>query len=104
LETTSWEAGAVLFFPDAQASSYMVGISAPLSAQTTLLTSWQMMQPQGVLSGNSTYQTQQIFSAALSQQLSARTNVYAYTSYGVNFGLVNTAQSFMLGVGIRHKF
>jgi len=94
----------VLFLPGAQASSYMVGLSAPLSGQTTLLASWQMMQPQGFLSGNQEYRTQQIYSAALTQQLSPRTNVYAYTSYGKNFGIVNFAESFIMGVGIRHKF
>lgn len=104
LSTISWDAGVVLFLPGAQASSYMVGLSAPLSGQTTLLASWQMMQPQGLLSGNLDYKTQQIYSAALTQQLSPRTNVYAYTSYGQNLGMINTAESFMIGVGIRHKF
>jgi len=104
LPVPSGIAGGVLFLPGAQSSSYMVGVTAPLAAQTTLLASWQMLQPQGILSGNAQFNAQQIYSAALTQQLSARTNVYTYVSYGQNYAMVNTAESFVLGLGVRHKF
>lgn len=104
LETASWVGGAVLFLPGTQASSTMLGVSVPLSGQSTLLASWQMMQPGGLFANDALYKTQQVYSAALSQQLSARTNFYAYTSYGQNYGMVNSAESFMVGVGMRHTF
>lgn len=104
LTTTSLAPGAMLFFPGARANSYLVGVTAPLSSQFTLLASWQMMQPQGILKSDSQFKTQQILSAALTQQLSVRTNLYTYASYGQNFAMINTAESFVFGVGIRHQF
>lgn len=104
LISTSWTPGAVLFLPGARASSYLVGVTAPLTSQVTLLASWQMMQPQGLLTGDAQFKAQQIYSAALTQQLSARTNLYTYISYGQNFAMINTAESFVFGVGIRHQF
>lgn len=104
LFSASWTPGAVLFLPGAQASSYLFGVTSPLTSQVTLLASWQMMQPQGVLSGDAQFKSQQIFSAALTHQLSARTNLYTYASYAQNFAMINTADSFVFGVGMRHKF
>ncbi len=104
LISTSWTPGAVLFLPGARASSYLVGVTAPLTSQVTLLASWQMMQPQGLLAGDAQFKTQQIYSAALTQQLSTRTNLYTYISYGQNFAMINTAESFVFGVGMRHQF
>ena len=104
LISTSWTPGAVLFLPGARANSYLVGVTAPLTADVTLLASWQMMQPQGILTADPQFKTQQIFSAALTQQISPRTNFYTYASYGLNFAMINTAESFVLGVGMRHQF
>lgn len=104
LITTSWAPGAVLFLPGARASSYLIGVTAPLSSRVTLLASWQMMQPQGIMTGDSQFKAQQIYSVALTQQLSARTNLYTYASYGQNFAMINTADSFVFGVGMRHQF
>lgn len=104
LVSASWTPGSVLFLPGARASSYMIGIQAPLSAQVNLLGSWQMMQPQGIFASDGQFKTQQILSAALTQQLSARTNLYTYASYAQNFAMINTSESFVFGVGMRHQF
>lgn len=104
LTSTSWTPGAMLFLPGASANSYLVGITAELTSQVTLLASWQMMQPQGMLTSDSQFKVQQILSAALTQQLSVRTNLYTYASYGQNFAMIHTAESFVFGVGIRHQF
>lgn len=104
LTTTSWTPGAALFLPGVRATSYLVGVTSPLTSQVTLLASWQMMQPQGILSSDAQFKAQQIFSAALTQQLTARTNLYTYICYGQNFGMINTAESFVFGVGMRHQF
>ena len=104
LTSASWTPGVVLFLPNARAYSYFVGVTAPLTSEVTLLASWQMMQPQGFLSGDAQLNTQQILSAALTQKLSVRTNLYTYASYAQNFAMINTAESFTFGVGIRHQF
>ena len=104
LTSTSWTPGAMLFLPGARANSYLVGVTAPLTSLVTLLASWQMMQPQGILTDDPQFKAQQILSAALTQQLSVRTNLYTYASYGQNFAMISTAESFIFGVGIRHQF
>jgi general bacterial porin, GBP family len=104
LTSTSLAPGVMLFLPGARANSYLVGVTAPLTSQFTLLASWQMMQPQGILTSDSQFKVQQILSAALTQQLSVRTNLYTYASYGQNFAMIHTAESFVFGVGIRHQF
>ena len=104
LLSASWTPGAVLFLPGVRANSYFVGVTAPLTSQVNLLASWQMMQPQGIMTSDPQFNTQQILSAALTQQLSVRTNIYTYASYGQNFAMINTAESFTFGVGIRHQF
>jgi general bacterial porin, GBP family len=104
LITATWVGGAVLFLPGAQTSSFMVGLTAALSQQTTLMASWQMQQPQGVFLRETAYANQQIYSAALSHKLSARTDVYSFASYGNNFGMIDTASSLVIGAGIRHTF
>lgn len=104
LTTTTLTPGAMLFLPGARANSYLVGVTAPLTSQVTLLASWQMMQPQGMLTSDLQFKTQQILSAALTQQLSVRTNLYTYASYAQNFAMINTAESFVFGVGMRHQF
>jgi len=104
LISTSWTPGAMLFLPGVRANSYFVGVTAPLTSQLTLLASWQMMQPLGMLTNDPQFNTQQILSAAFTQKLSVRTNLYTYASYGQNFAMINTAESFIFGVGIRHQF
>ena len=104
LTSASWTPGAVLFLPGVRANSYFVGITAPLTSQVNLLASWQIMQPKGIMTSDPQFNTQQILSAALTQQLSVRTNLYTYASYGKNFAMIDTAESFVFGVGIRHQF
>jgi predicted porin len=104
LTSTSLAPGVMLFLPGARANSYLVGVTAALTSQVKLLASWQMMQPQGMLTSDAQFKTQQILSAALTQQLSVRTNLYTYASYGQNFAMIRTAESFVFGVGMRHQF
>jgi predicted porin len=104
LISASWTPGAALFLPGVRANSYFVGVTAPLSSQFTLLASWQMMQPRGIMTSDPQFNTQQILSAALTQQLSVRTNLYTYASYGKNFAMIDSAETFVFGVGIRHQF
>ena len=84
-------------------TAYMLGSTMPLTSRAKLLASWQLMQPTGEYAeaGN---RTQQIFSLGYTYQFTARTNFYALASYAQNFAMVGTAQSSVVGVGIRHMF
>lgn len=104
LLTTSWSSGAALFLPGVQASSYMLGISAPLPHQMQVLASWQTMLPQGIYSGDGQLKAQQIYSMALTKRISAQTNLYTFISYAQNFAMISTADSLVAGVGFRLMF
>lgn len=104
LLTTSWSSGAALFLPGVQASSYMLGISAPLPHQMQVLASWQTMLPQGIYSGDGQLKAQQIYSMALTKRISTQTNLYTFISYAQNFAMISTADSLVAGVGFRLMF
>ena len=93
----------VLFAENYSSDSYLFGITAPFGQRGTVLASWQMMRPMGEYASLG-FKNQQIFSVGYTYELTARTNLYTYASYGQNFAMVETAQSSMVGVGIRHQF
>ena len=93
----------VLFAENYSSDSYLIGLTVPVSPRGTVLASWQMMRPMGEYAALG-FKNQQIVSVGYTHELTVRTNLYAYASYGQNFAMVETAQSSMIGVGIRHQF
>ena len=93
----------VLFAENFAGDSYLIGLVIPAGAQGNVLASWQMGRPVGEYAGLG-FKNQQIVSVGYTYQFTTRTNLYAYASYGQNFAMVETAQSSMIGVGIRHQF
>jgi general bacterial porin, GBP family len=103
LQTSS--AGAnILFAQGAKYNSYAVGAVVPTGADSNVLLSWQAMQPYGNLYTDSGLATQSIFSAAYVYNLSKRTELYVWGSYGNNFQTVSTAKSSVIGAGMVHFF
>ena len=94
---------AIWFGQNYSHTAFMLGSSVPLNSHAKLLASWQWMQPTGEYAeaGN---RTQQIISLGYTYQFTVRTNFYALASYAQNFAMVGTAQSSVVGVGIRHMF
>jgi predicted porin len=64
----------------------------------------QRLQPVGDLLPSSVTGAQMVYSAAYLYNFSRRTNLYTYASYGNNYAAIQTAQSTVVGVGIRHQF
>ena len=95
-------AGAA-FVPGYGSNSYFLGLATP-AQQTTLLASIQRMEPVGstLLSMDST--PQMIYSVGYLYNFTKRTNLYAYASYANNYAMVKSAQSTVVGVGLRHQF
>ena len=93
----------ILFAENYSRVSYLFGISIPFGQRGSVLASWQMAKPLDEYE-SSGFKNQSIASIGYTYTLTARTNVYAYASYGKNFASVETAQSSMIGVGIRHQF
>ncbi len=93
----------VLFGENFASDAYLVGLVIPAGARGSVLASWQMVKPAGEYASLG-FKNQQIASLGYTYLFTARTNLYAYASYGQNFAMVTSAQSSMVGVGIRHQF
>jgi len=85
-----------------KANSYMVGLTAPVGAGK-VFGSWQMVDPSNdKLTGGD--ETMNIFSLGYTYDLSKRTNLYVYGSYGKNWAFIDDAKTTAAAVGIRHRF
>jgi predicted porin len=92
-----------IFLAGAAANSMMLGMTVPLG-QASIVASVQRLQPVGDVIPNSLTAPQMVYSAAYLYNFSRRTNLYTYASYGNNYAAIQTAQSTVVGVGIRHQF
>lgn len=102
LSDTSLGSGA-LFLAGAAANSMMLGMTVPIG-EASILASVQRLQQVGDAVPSSLTAPQMIYSAAYLYNFSRRTNLYTYASYGNNYAAIQTAQSTVVGVGIRHQF
>ena len=92
-----------LFLAGAAASSMMLGMTVPIG-EASILASVQRLQQQGDAVPNTLTAPQMVYSAAYLYNFSRRTNLYTYASYGNNYAAIQTAQSTVVGVGLRHQF
>lgn len=85
-----------------RANSYLLGLSVPLGAQK-VFASWQHAYANNDhLTGGDA--TTNIYSVGYTYNLSRRTNLYAYASYGDNYAFQNDLRSIATAVGLRHQF
>lgn len=100
---------AALFFQDGAAlNSYQLGVTVPVGGATSVLASWQLVD-----SKVADVETAQVYSLGVKYDLSKRTSVFAYGSYGKNF-IVNSGYSYVVPgdvpnsktatIGIAHQF
>lgn len=83
-------------------NSTMLGATVPFGA-TALLASWQRADPNNAsLTGDDA--TMNVYSVGMTHDLSRRTNLYAYTSYGDNYAFNRDASNRNVVAGIRHRF
>jgi GBP family porin len=88
---------------DFKANSYLVGLTAPIGASSSLFGSWQHASPSSSnLTGDD--QTMNTYSVGYTYDLSKRTNLYALASYTHNFAFLADVNSTLGVVGIRHRF
>ena len=95
-------AGAA-FVPGYGSNSYFLGLATP-AEQTSLLASIQVMQPVGSTLLSIDTAPQMIYSVGYIYNMTKRSNFYAYASYASNYAMVKSAQSAVIGVGLRHQF
>ena len=86
-----------------KANATMVGATVPFGSATSVLSSWQRSDPNSArLTGDDA--TMNIYSVGLTHNLSQRTNLYAYTSYGDNYAFNRDARNRTVVAGVRHRF
>ena len=95
-------AGAA-FVPGYGSNSYFLGLATP-NEQTSMLASIQVMQPVGSTLLSMDTAPQMIYSVGYIYNMTRRSNLYAYASYASNYAMVKSAQSAVVGVGLRHQF
>jgi predicted porin len=98
----SWTNGGVLFTDGFGANSYLVGLTAPINAQSKAFASYQAANPTGNLTDSGAAQS--VYSVGYSYDFSKRTSAYAYASYANNYAMIDGVKSTALGVGVRHAF
>lgn len=92
-----------LFASGFRANSYMVGATIPIGPANTVMLAWQMADPSNAkLTGGD--KAMQILGAAYTYNLSKRTDLWIYGSYGKNYGFIDDVKSTAVGLGIDHLF
>ncbi|AHC49611.1 porin [Achromobacter xylosoxidans] len=91
--------GSYSYIDGFKANSYMLGATLPLGGASSLFGSWQHLA-----STDSDDPKMNVWSVGYTYDLSKRTSVYAYGSYGKNYALVEGLKSTAGGVGVRHLF
>ena len=85
-----------------KANSYMVSVAVPMGANE-VFAAWQAADPNNdSLTGDD--ETMNVFSIGVTHDLSKRTNLYAYGSYGDNWAFHKDASNQAVAVGLRHRF
>ncbi|MFY3963578.1 porin [Achromobacter ruhlandii] len=86
-----------------KANAYMLGATMPVGGASSLFASWQHVSPSNDrLTGGDA--NMNVWSVGYTYDLSKRTNLYAYGSYGKDYAFIDGLKSTAAGVGIRHVF
>ena len=97
------EFGTNRFVNGFKANAYMLGATLPTGASGSLFASWQHVAPSNdKLTGGDA--NMNVYSVGYTYDLSKRTNLYAYGSYGTDYAFIDGLKSTAAGVGIRHQF
>ena len=95
--------GAHRFVDGFTADSYMLGATFPVGGAGSLFTSWQHVAPSNdrLTGGDANIN---VYSVGYAHDLSKRTNLYAYGSYGTDYAFIDGLKSTAAGLGVRHQF
>lgn len=89
----------LLFAQGYNHQSVFVGAVTPLGGGLKGFINWQAMQPQGNLALKSGYATQQVYSGGFIQNLSPKVSAYVYASQALNYAMISSAKSSIVGLG-----
>jgi predicted porin len=106
IEASSWGGGpgAMVFDPGMSFNSYMLGFTLPINGASKIFGAWTQAAATGISNAQSGVTSQNAYSIGYQYDLSAKTDIYAATSYATNAGFVSNANSFFVVTGLRHRF
>ena len=106
IDVNSWGGGqgAIIFDPNMNFTSYMLGFTLPLSSASKIFSSWTRAANTGTTRAQNNIASQDAYSLGFQYDFTKRTNMYLATSYATNPGFIAETTSFYVVVGLRHRF
>ena len=106
IDINSWGGGqgAIIFDPNMNFNSYMLGFTLPINSVSKIFSSWTRAANTGSSNAQNNVGAQDAYSIGYQYDFTARTNVYVATSYATNPGFLANTTSFYLVTGLRHRF
>ena len=106
IDINSWGGGqgAIIFDPNMNFNSYMLGFTLPINSVSKIFTSWTRAANNGTTKAHNNVGAQDAYSIGYQYDFTARTNIYVATSYATNPGFIAEATSFYVVTGLRHRF
>ena len=106
IDVNSWGGGqgAIIFDPNMNFTSYMLGFTLPLSSESKIFSSWTRAANTGTTRAQNNVASQDAYSIGFQYDFTKRTNMYLATSYATNPGFIAETTSFYVVTGLRHRF
>jgi predicted porin len=106
IDINSWGGGqgAIIFDPNMNFNSYMLGFTLPINSVSKIFSSWTRAANTGSTNAQNNVSVQDAYSIGYQYDFTARTNMYIATSYATNPGFIANTASFYLVTGLRHRF
>ena len=106
IDINSWGGGqgAIIFDPNMNFNSYMLGFTLPISSASKIFTSWTRAASNGTTKAHNNVGAQDAYGIGYQYDFTARTNMYVATSYATNPGFIADSTSFYVVTGLRHRF
>jgi predicted porin len=106
IDINSWGGGqgAIIFDPNMNFNSYMLGFTLPINSASKIFSSWTRAANNGTTKAHNNVGAQDAYSIGYQYDFTARTNMYLATSYATNPGFIAETTSFYVVTGLRHRF
>ena len=106
VDINSWGGGqgAIIFDPNMNFNSYMLGFTLPINSVSKIFSSWTRAANTGTTKAHNNVGAQDGYGIGYQYDFTVRTNMYVATSYATNPGFIAGTTSFYVVTGLRHRF
>ena len=106
VDINSWGGGqgAIIFDPNMNFNSYMLGFTLPINSASKIFSSWTRAANTGTTKAHNNVGAQDGYGIGYQYDFTARTDIYVATSYATNPGFIAGTTSFYVVTGLRHRF